>query len=258
MKDRAKNVLRRTYWLSFAVTAVMLVLAGLQTRYTYSADLSDWGFSGGSIWNWNWSSISQAWNVLRSVALSWPFISMVIGVGIVGVAISLVYRVFLLNVLEIGQSRYFTMSRYGASRFEEIIYGFRGGRYMDHVKTMFYPTLYLFLWSLIPLAGVVLYIVKSLSYSMVPYIAAENPNLPPDRVLEISKRMTDGEKGDMFVLQLSFIGWGILCMFTCGIGFFFLAPYIEATKAELYGALRYKAVKTGICSKDELGAELEI
>jgi len=42
----------------------------------------------------------------------------------------------------------------------------------------------------------------------------------------------------------------------CGIGSIFVYPYYEATHAELYGALRYKAVMNGLCSPNEIGREL--
>ena len=40
--------------------------------------------------------------------------------------------------------------------------------------------------------------------------------------------MMDGNKMKLFMLDLSFIGWAILCLFTFGIGFFFLQPYMQA------------------------------
>ena len=39
---------------------------------------------------------------------------------------------------------------------------------------------------------------------------------------------------DLFWLYLSFIGWGILCLFTAGIGFLWLGPYIETSVAAFY------------------------
>ena len=183
--------------------------------------------------------------------------------AIVGVAVfvgifGLFYRVFVVNVIEIGSARFFTICRYERIAFKEIIYGFKNGRYIDNVKTMFMRDLYTFLWSLL---FVVPGIVKYFSYWMIPYILAENPNISTDRAFEISKKTTDGEKGRMFGLCLSFIGWYILAgvanIFTFGLATLALAPYPSATFAELYGALRVKAVKTGICTRDEIGADIE-
>jgi uncharacterized membrane protein len=47
----------------------------------------------------------------------------------------------------------------------------------------------------------------------------------------------DGFKWKYFLLELSFIGWGILCLFTLGIGFLWLVPYIATAKATFYNQL---------------------
>ena len=71
--------------------------------------------------------------------------------------------------------------------------------------------------------------------------------------MELSKEMMEGEKWNYFVLQLSFFGWLLLCAFTLGIGGFFLEPYMQATYAEFYAAMRSKALATGMSTTDELG-----
>lgn len=90
-------------------------------------------------------------------------------------------------------------------------------------------------------------------YTLVPYLLAENPYMSATRAMELSNQMMDGEKWNYFVLQLSFLGWMILCAFTFGIGGFFLEPYIQATYAEFYAAMRSKALAAGMTTTDELG-----
>ncbi|MCL2486947.1 MAG: DUF975 family protein [Oscillospiraceae bacterium] len=80
--------------------------------------------------------------------------------------------------------------------------------------------------------------VKSFSYMMVPYIVAENPEIGAKEAITMSREMMNGHKWFAFVLQLSFFWWYWLGILTCGIGFLFLAPYLEATQAQLYLALR--------------------
>ena len=49
-----------------------------------------------------------------------------------------------------------------------------------------------------------------------------------------------GNKWKAFVLDLSFIGWEILSVLTCGIlTIFYVNPYILSTNAALYEKLRY-------------------
>ena len=52
-----------------------------------------------------------------------------------------------------------------------------------------------------------------------------------------SRKMMDGHKWEYFVLQLSFIGWGILSILSLGIGFLWLNPYANATYATFYDNL---------------------
>ena len=52
--------------------------------------------------------------------------------------------------------------------------------------------------------------------------------------------MTTGQKMDLFVLDLSFLGWIILGALCCGIGLLFVQPYPEATKAEVYLILKQR------------------
>lgn len=80
--------------------------------------------------------------------------------------------------------------------------------------------------------------VKAYEYSMIPYLLAENPNLSASQAFSLSKQMTIGQKMDLFVLDLSFLGWIILGLICCGIGILFVLPYPEATRAEVYLILK--------------------
>jgi uncharacterized membrane protein len=102
------------------------------------------------------------------------------------------------------------------------------------------------------LAGMILAYVKMLSYSMTPYILTDNPAIGYARALKLSIAMTNGHKWRIFVLWLSFIGWGLLALLTLGIGFLFLAPYVAATQAQLYVRLRDDAINGGLTTAQEL------
>lgn len=88
-----------------------------------------------------------------------------------------------------------------------------------------------FLWSLL---FIIPGIIAVYSYAMVPYILAENPNLSPKEVLDLSKKMMKGNKWRFFCLEFSFIGWSLLCILTLGIGYVYLAPYPVAANACFY------------------------
>jgi uncharacterized membrane protein len=69
---------------------------------------------------------------------------------------------------------------------------------------------------------------------MAPYILKDHPELSPNQALNLSIKMMKGHKFDLFCLLLSFIGWSFLAMFTMGIGYLWLAPYIATTIAAFY------------------------
>ena len=72
------------------------------------------------------------------------------------------------------------------------------------------------------------------------YVKIDHPDYDWRACLDESKRITMGHKGELFLLDLSFIGWAIVCVFTFGIGYLWLIPYMTATKAEYYEVLRGK------------------
>ena len=97
--------------------------------------------------------------------------------------------------------------------------------------TMLLVFVYTLLWTLL---FIIPGIIKGLAYAMTPFILNDNPNLQNNEAIELSMAMMDGHKWDLFCLQLSFIGWAILCMFTFGIGYLWLIPYIYTSYAAFY------------------------
>jgi len=114
--------------------------------------------------------------------------------------------------------------------------------------------LWIYLWSLVGVFSFFIpTIIKALSYSMTKYILANNPNVKATDALKLSMRMTDGHKGELFVLYLSFIGWWMLSGLTFGIlGIFYVNPYVEATFAGFFVELRNLAVTNGVIHPSEL------
>ena len=91
------------------------------------------------------------------------------------------------------------------------------------------------------LAGLVVYIasliwlvVRSLLYSLTTYVAYDNPNMDSKEVVNESARMMKGNRGKLFLLSLSFIGWAILAVFTLGIGYLWLMPYMMVAQVCFY------------------------
>ena len=99
---------------------------------------------------------------------------------------------------------------------------------------------YVFLWSLLLLIPGC---IKSYSYAMTPYILKDNPEMKNNAAIEESMRMMDGHKLELFLLDLSFIGWAILSILTCCIGFLWLVPYMNMARVNFYEDLKKASVE---------------
>ena len=95
--------------------------------------------------------------------------------------------------------------------------------------------IFTFLWSLL---FVIPGIIKSISYSMAMYVLAENKGKNAMECINESKAMTEGHKMDLFLLGLSFMGWILLTIVTCGIAYIWVGPYMSTTFANAYRSLK--------------------
>lgn len=80
----------------------------------------------------------------------------------------------------------------------------------------------------------VLVIMKAYYYELSSYVGNNYEELTGKQVVEKSKQLMEGHRMDLFVLQLSFIGWALLAICSCGIGFLWLSPYMEVTKVKFF------------------------
>ncbi|MBQ8827392.1 MAG: DUF975 family protein [Oscillospiraceae bacterium] len=122
-------------------------------------------------------------------------------------------------------------------------------KYLDNVLTMFLKNLFITLWSLL---FVIPGIIKTYEYYAVEYIKSECPDMAPMKVLDLSKRMMNGHKMDVFILQLSFIGWALLSAITCNlVGIFYAYPYMYASYAFAYEEIKADAIASGRVNAEE-------
>lgn len=101
--------------------------------------------------------------------------------------------------------------------------------------TMLLRYIYQILWTLLL---VIPGIIKGYSYAMTEFIMNDNPELEGNKAIEASMEMMKGNKMRLFLLDLSFIGWAILCLLTMGLGFILLEPYMYASRAAFYEDLK--------------------
>ena len=96
-------------------------------------------------------------------------------------------------------------------------------------------SIYTALWTLL---FIIPGIIKGISYAMSYFVLIDNPEFTATQAIAESQRLMNGHKADYFMLQLSFSGWILLSILTCGIGFIFLVPYMETTNAHFYQTLK--------------------
>lgn len=253
LKENAKKLFKKNYWVCVGVSLLIILFTG--------SGLIGIGSSG--------ISIIQDIQEIREINngetpddpdyeddyedyveeseesfLAFLFPPVLTAIALVGA----VLKIFLFNVIEVGGMAFFIQNRTKTPSAGIIFDGFKNGRYMNIIKTMFLRDIQVFLWTflfIIPGA------IKSYEYLMVPYILAENPTMSSKDVLSLSKRMMDGEKGDAFILSLSFIGWDFLSLITCGLaGIFYVNPYYLATFTELYAFNKEKAFDNGYIAQE--------
>lgn len=236
LKQRAKDVLRTTYWKAFLVSLVLAFVSG-----GFSAPSLNLNFGSSDSSGPFWGDID--WEILM------PILAVMTTFMLAAIAFALAFRIFVGAPLETGAMRYFKRAAEGEANLNDLGYAFNKQRYFDIVKAMLWRGLLNFLWFLLL---IIPGIVKSYAYSLVPFLLADNPNLGYRRAVDLSNQMTRGHKFRMFVLDLSFLGWILLGLLACCIGVLFVAPYINAAKAELYLALRRQALASGLTTEAEL------
>lgn len=100
-----------------------------------------------------------------------------------------------------------------------------------NVWGMLLMSIFVFLWTLL---FIIPGLVKSFAYALTPFILKDYPELSANEAINLSKKMMNGHKFDLFWLELSFIGWILLGILTLGIGYFWVLPYMYTSIAGFY------------------------
>ncbi len=264
LKSKAKFSFKRNYWKSVLISLILALLVGggssgrsissaVSNNLIGSSDSSvtdDYSNDDSSLYDGNDfyddtydGNVEDDIDDLKSMADNTAgmmaigiFLMVFIIVFVALMAVFILLDVFIFNPLEVGCKRYYLRNLNEPAQVGNIGYAF-DHNYKNITKTMFFRDLFTVLWTLL---FIIPGIVKSYEYQMIPYLLADNPQMTKEQAFEESKRMMQGQKWKAFVLDLSFIGWNILSALTLGIlGIFYVQPYMDATHAALYEALRY-------------------
>lgn len=147
-------------------------------------------------------------------------------------SISSLLYILVLNVLIVGfMSAFLKFYREKDTAITRNMFNMAFKDYGHKILGMFLMGLFIALWTLLL---IIPGIIKTFSYAMTPYILNEYPSVGVNDSIDISRKMMKGHKLDLFLLELSFIGWGILCILTLGIGFLWLVPYMQTSLSIFY------------------------
>ena len=178
----------------------------------------------------------RAWNSLSGKY--WSLIIMLLVIALISGAAGS-FTMGLLSLLTLPMSYALSVAFLNVSRTQcnpqlESMFTVYRDNFLKAFLVPLLQRLFVSLWSLL---FVIPGVIMAYAYSMAIYVANDNPELSAMDAIRKSRELMDGHKWDLFVLDLSFIGWILLCLLTCGIGFFFLAPYIEMAHVEFYREL---------------------
>lgn len=208
---------------NWGVAMLVSLLAGIiggGTDFQFNIDISDL------------STLSLELPAGLSSLLTGLFSILGILVAVLAVALALV-SIALAGIMALGESKYnLNLIDRKEAEFRDLFtqfYRFKEAFIMEGLRTLFVT-----LWSLLL---VVPGIIASYSYAMAPYILLEDPYCTGSDAIARSKAMMDGNKLDLFLLDLSFLGWNLLNLLTCGIGGLWLSPYKKASRASFYRSL---------------------
>lgn len=184
----------------------------------------------------------RAWNSLSGKY--WSLIIMLLVVSLISGAAGS-FTMGLLSLLTLPMSYALSVAFLNVSRTQcnpqlECMFTVYRDNFLKAFLVPLLQGLFVFLWSLL---FVIPGVIMAYAYSMAIYVANDNPDMQAMDAIRKSRELMDGHKWDLFVLDLSFIGWIFLCLLTCGIGFFFLAPYIEMAHVEFYRELTEQATE---------------
>ncbi|RLD68156.1 MAG: hypothetical protein DRI84_00445 [Bacteroidetes bacterium] len=179
--------------------------------------------------------LSSQWGIAIGTFLVYTLILMVTQfIPIIGAVGSLIIGGPLLLGLSIFSLK---LSRKQFVRIEQLFEGFQN--FATALGAYLLMVLFTLLWMLLL---IIPGIIASISYAQTFYIIAEDETIGPMDAIDKSKKMMYGYKWKYFLLNLSFIGWILLSIMTLGIGFLWLIPYMQVSRARFYDLVKHNNI----------------
>lgn len=177
--------------------------------------------------------IFRIWDAIKSFGIH----ETGLGVGLILISIiALIYIILIAEPLRVAGRKYFILARKEENTKRGVMKEiFKKGNWKNVTYIMFFKNLYNLLWFLTIIGGV----IKFYEYRMIPFILADNPKVSKKEAFELSRKMMKGNKWKTFVIDISFILWYILSIFTFGLlNILYVNIYKASTETELYNTLK--------------------
>lgn len=204
-KLEGKIAFKRNYWNCVIVSFIISFISGI---LSFKVDPSK-------------QSGSEEMNPDAMMAYAIAFLIMMI--------ISEVIATFVTNPLTVGRAGFFKKNLDDKQPVEPLFDAFTKGHYVNIIINMFITDIIVMLFYLLL---IVPGIIKSFEYALVPYILSDNPEMSGEEARKLSSQAMDGNKMNLFLFKLSFIGWVLLTIVTFGLaGIFYVNPYMMSAEA---------------------------
>ncbi|MFT9599110.1 DUF975 family protein [Mesobacillus sp.] len=127
---------------------------------------------------------------------------------------------------------YLTIARWNDPKISEVFAVYKDWELsLKVIGTAILVGIFTMLWMLLL---IIPGLIKGISYSQSFFLLRDNPEYSALEAITESKKRMKGYKWKFFLMNLSFIGWVFIAIFTLGIGFLWLSPYIATTNANFY------------------------
>jgi len=167
------------------------------------------------------------------------YIIVALALGVIGVipAVGGIAGIIVAGPIAYAFSKiYLAITKKGIEpKIEDILAGFKDDNFGRTFIAYLRYEVFVFLWGLL---FIIPGIIKSISYSQMYFLLAENPKMDAGTAQRKSMEIMEGHKWEFFVLQLSFIPWYLLVGITFGIASIYVTPYVSTANAEFYNKLK--------------------
>lgn len=147
-------------------------------------------------------------------------------------------QAFVVGIYRVIMRRMFLEGRiYEKVPLQRVWYLFKVRRWFRSGFTIFLTGVLETFWMLTIVGG----IIKHYAYYLVPYIVAENPEIGTREAITLSRRLMKGYKWELFLFELSFLGWWVLGVLTLGLSnIFFTNAYRTLADGEFFAEVRLR------------------